>query len=82
MYNKFKDWIQTIIRTVIQHVASVGRTETMVANSDLVKGHQWVSTFDSRTTAQCQGLDGREFKIGDGPLPPIHVNCRSTIITS
>ncbi len=71
---------QAIVRTAVQHVASVGRTETMLQNSDLVKGYQWVSTLDSRTSAECRGLDGREFKIGQGPLPPIHVNCRSTTV--
>jgi len=71
---------QAIVRTAVQHVASVGRTETMVQNSDLVKGYQWVSTLDSRTSAECRGLDSREFKIGQGPLPPIHVNCRSTTV--
>lgn len=69
---------RSVVRTAVQHVASVARTETMQQNSDLVKGYEWVSTLDSRTTSQCRGLDGREFKIGKGPLPPIHVNCRST----
>lgn len=26
----------------------------------------------------CQSLDGRQFKVGEGPLPPIHPGCRST----
>lgn len=75
---------RAIVRTAVQHVASVGRTETMRQNSDLVKGYEWVSTLDSRTTSQCRGLDGQEFKIGKGPLPPIHVNCLlgfTTILT-
>ena len=69
-----------IVRTSVQHVASVARTEVMRENSDLVKGYQWVSTLDSRTTAQCRALDGQDFKFGKGPLPPIHVNCRSTTV--
>lgn len=69
-----------IVRTSIQHVASVARTEVMKANDDVVKGYEWVSTLDSRTTSQCRGLDSQKFKIGEGPLPPIHVNCRSTTV--
>ncbi len=69
-----------IVRTSVQHVASVARTEVMKENDDVVKGYEWVSTLDSRTTSQCRGLDGQEFKIGEGPLPPIHVNCRSTTV--
>jgi len=71
---------RSVVRTAIQHVASVARTETMLSNDDLVKGYQWVSTLDSRTTQQCRALYGREFKIKHGPLPPIHVNCRSTTV--
>ncbi len=69
---------RTIIRTSVQHVASVARTETMRQNSDVVKGYQVVATLDSKTSATCRGLDGREFKIGQGPLPPFHPNCRTT----
>lgn len=69
---------KTIVRTAIQNVSSQARQETMKSNSDLVKGYQWVSTLDSRTSDTCTGLDGREFKLNEGPLPPIHPNCRST----
>ena len=27
----------------------------------------------------CASLDGMRFKIGEGPLPPIHPNCRSVV---
>lgn len=69
---------RAIVRTAVQHVASVARTETMRQNSDVVKGYEVVATLDNRTTATCRGLDGREFKIGQGPLPPFHVGCRTT----
>ena len=75
---KIKRDNRAIVRTAVQHVASVGRTETMRHNSDLVKWYEWVSTLDSRTSSQCRSLDGRPFDIGGGPLPPIHINCRST----
>lgn len=71
---------RAIVRTAVQHVASVGRTETMVQNSDIVKGYEWVSTLDNRTSTQCRSLDGKRFKIGKGPLPPIHINCRSATV--
>ena len=73
---------RAIVRTAVQHVASVGRTEVMRANSDVVKEYDWVATLDSATTAQCRSLDGMRFKIGGGPLPPIHVNCRSTTVAA
>lgn len=66
---------RSIVRTAVQHVASVARTDVFVKNKDLVKGYKWVSTLDSRTSMQCRSLDGKNFKIGQGPLPPIHINC-------
>lgn len=69
---------EAIVRTSVQHVASVARFETWKANSDLVNGYQWVSTLDSRTTSQCRALDGQVFKMGKGPRPPLHIRCRST----
>lgn len=67
-----------VVRTAVQHVASVARVETWRNNADIVTGYRWVSTLDSKTTDACQSLDGRVFKQGEGPLPPIHINCRST----
>ena len=70
---------RTIVRTAVQHSSTQARVLTMNQNKDLVKKYQWVSTLDSRTSDQCTALDGRRFNVGDGPLPPIHPNCRSTI---
>lgn len=43
-------------------------------------GYRWVSILDSKTSQICRSLDGQVFAFGQGPLPPAHVNCRSTII--
>lgn len=69
-----------IVRTSIQHVASVARMETWKSNSNVVTGYRWVSTLDSRTSTTCQALDGRVFEFGKGPLPPAHIQCRSTTV--
>lgn len=70
---------ETILRTAIQHTSSAARAAVWAANPDVVTGYRWVSVLDSRTTAECRGLDGRTFGLGEGPLPPIHMNCRSTV---
>jgi len=69
-----------LVRTAVQHVSSVARQATYEANSDLVKKYQWVSVLDSRTTAICQSLSGRTWKVGEGPTPPAHINCRSSTV--
>lgn len=85
--NQYKDGIlattqrdaEAVVRTAVQHTAMTARMTSMSANSNVVTGYEWVSTLDSRTTAQCRSLDGRVFKIGKGPVPPIHIRCRSSI---
>lgn len=69
---------ETVVRTSIQHVAQVARNEVWAQNADIITSYEWVSTLDSRTTLQCGALDSRVFEVGKGPLPPIHINCRSS----
>lgn len=71
---------QAVVRTAVQHVASAARRQTWERNADLLSGYQWVSTLDSRTTQQCRSLDGKTFKLGEGPMPPLHIGCRSTTV--
>lgn len=66
-----------VARTAIQHAASTARQQTWMENGDIVTGYRWLSTLDGRTSTLCRSLDGRVYKIGKGPLPPAHVNCRS-----
>lgn len=71
---------QTVVRTAVQHVATVARMETLQANDDILAGYAWSSTLDGRTSSVCASLDGRVFQFGKGPMPPAHPNCRSSII--
>lgn len=86
--NQYRDGIlsattrhaEAITRTAIQHAAVTARIETMQANRDIVKGLRWVSTLDSRTTAPCRSLDNTVLPFDKGPRPPLHINCRSTVV--
>jgi SPP1 gp7 family putative phage head morphogenesis protein len=71
---------EAIARTSIQHVAQQARMATWDENSDLIIGYTFVATLDGRTTSKCRSLDGMTFEMGKGPVPPVHVNCRSTTI--
>ncbi|KAA9018293.1 minor capsid protein [Sphingobium limneticum] len=68
---------QTVVRTATGHISNVAAQATWEANSNVVKGWQFLATFDSRTTVTCAGLSGQVFPIGKGPMPPRHPNCRS-----
>jgi SPP1 gp7 family putative phage head morphogenesis protein len=71
---------RTVAHTALQHVAHVARAETMQANAEILEGYRWVSTLDSKTSELCQSLDGQVFELGEGPMPPAHPNCRSTVV--
>jgi SPP1 gp7 family putative phage head morphogenesis protein len=71
---------ETIARTATQQMAQQAHQVTWAENDDIVTGWQFIATLDARTTVQCQSLDKQKFKIGEGPVPPLHPNCRSTTI--
>lgn len=74
------DGLQSMIRTITNHVSSVSRQEVYNDNEDIIDGYEWVSTLDGRTTETCMALDGQVFEVGKGPMPPAHWGCRSTTI--
>ncbi|MAF43755.1 MAG: phage head morphogenesis protein [Parcubacteria group bacterium] len=71
---------EAVARTAIQHVSSKARESTWEANKDIIEKYKYRAVLDHRTTTQCAGLDGQEFPVGQGPMPPIHIQCRSTTI--
>lgn len=71
---------RTVIRTATQHVSSTSRAALWAANSDIIDSYQIVATLDGKTSQQCKSLDGEVFKLGKGPRPPFHPNCRTTTV--
>jgi SPP1 gp7 family putative phage head morphogenesis protein len=69
-----------VVRTTLQHTSSVAREQTWERNSDIVKRVRWTSTLDSRTCEICAPMDGRTFKLSEGPRPPLHPNCRCATV--
>lgn len=70
---------EALTRTALTHASAGARELFAQANSDLVVGVRWVSVMDSRVTHTCAALDGKVFAIGEGPRPPAHFACRSTV---
>lgn len=71
---------EMVVRTALNHTANVAREQVYKGNEDIIKGIQWVSTLDGRTSAVCQARDGKVYPIDKGPRPPAHPNCRSTTV--
>ncbi|AAT69538.1 minor head protein-like [Alphaproteobacteria phage PhiJL001] len=68
---------EAITRTAINGIANQAKREFYKANATLFEEEIYVATLDSRTTPICRSLDGQRFAIGEGPIPPLHFNCRS-----
>ena len=72
--------VLALIRTSINQVANTASQQVYEANQDITQRYRYVATLDTRTSAICRALDGREFDYGKGPMPPQHFNCRSTTV--
>ena len=72
--------VMALVRTSINQVANTASQQVYEANQDITKKYRYVATLDTRTSARCAALDGREFEYGRGPMPPQHFNCRSTTV--
>ena len=70
-------------RTLINGVSNNTRMETIKANSDVIDGVKFLGTLDGKTCPYCAQFDGRIWEpneIDSVPRPPIHPNCRCTIL--
>ena len=72
--------IIALVRTSINQVANAASQQVYEGNQDITKKYRYIATLDTRTSAICRALDGREFDYGKGPMPPQHFNCRSTTV--
>lgn len=72
--------ILTLIRTSINQIANTASQQVYEANQDITQKYRYIATLDTRTSAICRALDGKEFEYGKGPMPPQHFNCRSTTV--
>lgn len=94
--NRYKDSVlngnyrsaEALVRTSVQSVANDSRLQTFKDNSDIIKGIEWVSTLDNRTSDVCQALDGAQWDLNGNPLGhdmvypggTAHWGCRSTTV--
>lgn len=71
--------IERFSRTKTTEVFNRGR-KAFFDDSGVVAAYQYSAVLDDRTTAICSGLHGKIFRAGSEPVPPLHFNCRSTLI--
>lgn len=86
--NKYRDGVlqttrhdaRMVVRTAVNHVSTAARLHTNRENANVIKAEKIVATLDQRTSSICRTYDGKVFKLGKGPRPPFHPNCRTTVV--
>lgn len=74
--------VAALVRTAVMHVSNASRSAYFQENADVITQEQFVATLDSRTTPVCRANDGKLYPLGEGPVPPLHFNCRSLRIAA
>jgi hypothetical protein len=82
--------LTTLVRTSTQSVAQNARLEVLKANSDVVKGWEWLTALDSQVCRLCAPysqqawtLEGKRMQGTRLPYPgppPLHPNCRCQVL--
>jgi SPP1 gp7 family putative phage head morphogenesis protein len=72
-----RNHLTTITRTAVHSMANAAQSQTWQENSDIFTHERFTATLDARTTPICRSEDGKIYKVGEGPTPPLHYNCRS-----
>ena len=77
----------SIAKTAVGHLAATARQSFATANDDILKGKQWLSTLDNRTSKDCRIRDRLKYTLDNKPVGhkvpylqgpgKIHFCCRS-----
>lgn len=64
-----------------KHTEIMNRARVAVFDdTGIVDAYRFSAILDGRTSPICEGLHGKVFKSGTQPVPPLHFNCRSTLV--
>lgn len=74
---KVKQQTEAFTRTTTKALESEAKQKLFEVNG--IDKYMWQAVLDSRTSDICRTLNGNTYTTGDGPLPPAHFNCRSSI---
>lgn len=78
VWNKTKNHLGSISNTAIQAYSNSAKVELWEQAE--AKKYIWLSVLDSRTSHICRGRSNNIYVVGEGPIPPAHPNCRSSIM--
>jgi SPP1 gp7 family putative phage head morphogenesis protein len=70
--------LHTVYTTNMYSAYTIGQLEQVNEVRDRFPMWRYVAILDNRTAPLDRRLNGRIFRVGEGPIPPIHFNCRCT----
>lgn len=70
--------LQTVFRTNVFSAYAIGQLEQVKLMRDRFPLWRFMAIKDNRTRPLHRELDGKVFRVGEGPIPPIDFNCRCT----
>jgi SPP1 gp7 family putative phage head morphogenesis protein len=72
---------RTLTRTSITSTQTAALNKVMQDNKEILSGYMFTAILDSRTSSICSFHNGKTYKIDDLTYrPPLHWNCRSSMI--
>jgi hypothetical protein len=67
-----------VTQTAVAFYSGLAREEFAAANPEIFSEELFVAILDGQTTALCRSLDHKIFPVSSGPMPPLHIRCRSS----
>jgi SPP1 gp7 family putative phage head morphogenesis protein len=71
---------EILVRTGVNHISNTAHDLYLRDNPKVFKQYRWLSVLDRRTSQICRSRAGNVYDVGEGPLPPAHPRCRSTVV--
>jgi SPP1 gp7 family putative phage head morphogenesis protein len=73
-----KNRANTTVRTWYNSVINQSHISTYKAGN--IETVEFLATLDMRTSGVCLAKDGKVYPMDEAPVPPLHPNCRSTLL--
>lgn len=80
---KAQSWAERLVRTELNYTMNQAHLKGY-EDSGVVEKYEFLAAHDKRTSKLCRDLDGKTFELQKAVVgenyPPMHPNCRSTVI--
>lgn len=68
--------IESLVHSAVGAIQNGIRRDVAYENRNSIAYEIWTAALDSSVCVTCASLDGRRWKVGEGPYPLAHIRCR------